>query len=139
MPTQDLSRFHEAQADSYDQALSQLRAGAKTGHWMWWIFPQLKGLGRSQTAQHYAIRDGAEARAYLDDPVLGPRLVRAAEAMLAHPDTPPEDILGGIDAMKLRSSMTLFAAQPGADPVFARVLDTFYDGARCAQTQAALE
>lgn len=123
-----LDRFIEAQRDSYATALSEIEAGQKRSHWMWYIWPQLRGLGHSPMAQHYGIADAAEARAYLAHPTLGPRLVEISRAMLAHRGRAPEDILGGIDALKLRSSATLFAAQPGADPVFGEILETFYDG-----------
>lgn len=123
-----LDRFVEAQRGSYATALSEIRAGQKRSHWMWYIWPQLRGLGHSQMAQHYGIADAAEARAYLAHPTLGPRLVEISRAMLAHRGRAPEDILGGIDALKLRSSATLFAAQPGADPVFGEILEDFYDG-----------
>ncbi|MGR3463875.1 DUF1810 domain-containing protein [Limimaricola sp.] len=124
----NLDRFIDAQKDSYATALSEIAAGRKRSHWMWYIWPQLRGLGRSPMAQQYGIADAEEARAYLAHPVLGPRLVEISRAMLAHRGRAPEDILGGIDALKLRSSATLFAAQPGADPVFAELLDAFYDG-----------
>ncbi|WP_432255126.1 DUF1810 domain-containing protein [Limimaricola sp. AA108-03] len=123
-----LDRFIEAQRDSYATALFEIEAGQKRSHWMWYIWPQLRGLGHSPMAQHYGIADAAEARAYLAHPTLGPRLVEISRAMLAHRGRAPEDILGGIDALKLRSSATLFAAQPGADPVFGEILKTFYDG-----------
>ncbi|MGR3498821.1 MAG: DUF1810 domain-containing protein [Limimaricola soesokkakensis] len=123
-----LDRFVEAQRSSYATALSEIRAGQKRSHWMWYIWPQLRGLGHSQMAQHYGIADAAEARAYLAHPTLGPRLVEISRAMLAHRGRAPEDILGGIDALKLRSSATLFAAQPGADPAFGEILEAFYDG-----------
>ncbi|PSK88294.1 uncharacterized protein (DUF1810 family) [Limimaricola soesokkakensis] len=123
-----LDRFVEAQRDSFATALSEIEAGQKRSHWMWYIWPQLRGLGHSQMAQHYGIADAAEARAYLAHPTLGPRLVEISRAMLAHRGRAPEDILGGIDALKLRSSATLFAAQPGADPVFGEILEAFYDG-----------
>ena len=131
----DLSRFISAQERSYDTALQEIRAGYKSSHWMWYIFPQIKGLGRSGTAQFYAIKDLAEAQAYLSDPVLGPRLIEITEAMLAHKGTPPERILGGIDALKLRSSATLFeVASEETDTPFGTILDVFYDGQRCART-----
>lgn len=123
----DLERFVSAQDGTYERALAELRAGAKTGHWMWWIFPQLP-LGRSETARAYAISDLDEAEAYLAHPLLGPRLERAARAVLAWRGHPPEGVLGAVDALKLRSSMTLFAAVPGAPAVFAEVLGAFYDG-----------
>lgn len=130
-----LDRFVEAQSGGvYDRALAELTRGTKTGHWMWFVFPQIAGLGRSPTAQFYALRDLAEARAYLAHPVLGPRLVGAAEALLAHVGArSAEAMLGGIDAMKLRSSATLFEAA-GGGTVFARLLDSFYAGARDAET-----
>lgn len=126
-----LTRFIEAQRTSYPQALAELRAGAKRSHWMWYVFPQIAGLGKSDVARHYAIRDSAEARAYLNHPVLGKRLVEAAGAVLAHPDVAIERIMGSIDALKLRSSMTLFAAvacDDAAAAPFRSVLTTFYGG-----------
>jgi uncharacterized protein (DUF1810 family) len=132
----DLRRFVDAQAGTYERALAELRAGRKTGHWMWFVFPQIAGLGRSPMAQRYAIGSLDEARAYLAHPVLGPRLREAAAALLAHAGTSPESILGGIDALKLRSSMTLFDRAAPEDDVFARVLAAFYDGER---DQATLE
>ena len=123
-----LGRFAAAQEGSWETALAELRRGRKESHWMWWIFPQLAALGRSGTAKAYGIADLEEARAYLAHPVLGPRLVEAARAMLGNAGQRPEAVLGGIDAMKLRSSMTLFAAVPGADPVFGEVLEAFYGG-----------
>ena len=106
---QDLDRFTSAQASVYDQALAELHHGRKSSHWMWFVFPQIAGLGRSDTARFYAIRDAAEARAYLANPVLGPRLYEATAAVTSATGS-AEAILGGIDAIKLRSSMTLFAA-----------------------------
>lgn len=132
----DLQRFHAAQAGSYDTALSELQEGRKRSHWMWFIFPQLASLGRSGTAKFYGIADLAEARAYLADPVLGPRLIACAEAVLSHPERSADQMLGPVDALKLRSSATLFAAA-GAD-VMKDVLATFYGGERCAVTMAEL-
>ena len=105
---------------------------------MWWIFPQLAELGRSGTAKAYGIADLEEARAYLAHPVLGPRLVEAARAMLGNAGQRPEAVLGGIDAMKLRSCATLFAAVPGTDPVFGEVLEAFYGGQGDLRTLAEL-
>jgi len=133
----DLSRFHEAQAGVIEGAIAELAAGAKLGHWMWFVFPQLRGLGRSATARHFAIAGLDEARAYLADPVLGPRLIRAGEALLAHSGRPAEAILGPVDAMKLRSSATLFR-EAGGGPVFRRLLDAFFDGAPCPLTLQSL-
>jgi uncharacterized protein (DUF1810 family) len=123
----DLQRFADAQQGSYERALEELRAGRKTGHWMWFVFPQIAGLGRSPMAQRYAIGSLDEARAYLAHPVLGARLRESAEALLHHAGTSPERILGGIDALKLRSSMTLFD-RAAEDDQFARVLAAFFAG-----------
>src|SRR3954470_7083528 len=103
----DLSRFVDAQAGGvYEQALAELRAGHKRGHWIWFVFPQIAGLGSSSAARHYAISGLEEARAYLAHPVLGPRLVAAARALLGLPGSDPAAVLGSVDALKLRSSMT---------------------------------
>ena len=130
MDTFDLQRFVDTQdADqTYDSALAELRRGRKRGHWMWFVFPQLAGLGRSQTAQHYAISGPAEARAYLRHPVLGPRLVACARALLDAASTDPVEVLGPVDAQKLQSSMTLFAAAEPDDTVFLDVVDKFFGG-----------
>jgi uncharacterized protein (DUF1810 family) len=136
----DLDRFVAAQEGVIDQALAELRAGAKTSHWMWFVFPQIAGLGHSAMAQRYAIADLAEARAYLTHPLLGPRLIDATEAMLGRAGhRSAETILGGIDAIKLRSSMTLFEAAggDGAAP-FAACLDAFYGGERDPATLARI-
>ena len=133
----DLSRFHQAQAETYETALAELTAGAKVSHWMWFIFPQLRGLGRSATAQYYGISGLDEARAYLADPVLGPRLRACAEALLAHQGAAAEAILGPVDAMKLRSSATLFEAA-GGGAAFAALLDGFHGGRRCTRTLEVL-
>jgi uncharacterized protein (DUF1810 family) len=125
----DLSRFLDAQGNgTYEQALRELRAGRKQGHWIWFVFPQIAGLGRSSTSQFYALSGLEEARAYLAHPVLGPRLVECAQAVLALPGDDAVAVLGPIDAVKLRSSMTLFA-RAGDDPVFSAVLDKYFAGA----------
>lgn len=129
-----LDRFVAAQEGTIEVALSELRRGRKQSHWMWFIFPQLRGLGVSSMSHHYGIEDLDEARRYLAHPVLGPRLVACAEAVLAHGNLPAETILGPIDAGKLRSSATLFATVEGAPPVFQRILDTFFDGHPCRFT-----
>jgi uncharacterized protein (DUF1810 family) len=123
----DLERFVAAQDGVYDGALAEIGAGRKRSHWMWFIFPQLAGLGSSPTAQRYAIAGPAEARAYLEHPVLGPRLRECAEAALRH-DRSAEEIFGYPDDLKLRSSMTLFARAADDPGVFQRVLEHFYDG-----------
>jgi uncharacterized protein (DUF1810 family) len=124
----DLQRFIAAQDGVYADALAELRAGRKRTHWMWFVFPQLAGLGSSATAQRYGIASLDEARAYLDDPVLGPRLRECAAAMLAADGTSATEILGYPDDLKLRSSMTLFARAAGDPAVFQAVLDRYYDG-----------
>jgi uncharacterized protein (DUF1810 family) len=127
-----LERFVEAQRSTYDDALSELSAGDKRGHWIWWIFPQIAGLGRSSTSHHYAIRDAVEARGYLHHPVLGTRLVECTAAMLGGAGRrSAETILGPVDALKFRSSMTLFDAVAGnSDNPFARALAAFCHGER---------
>ncbi|MCU1566292.1 MAG: hypothetical protein JWQ56_1229 [Pseudarthrobacter sp.] len=126
----DLERFVAAQNSGgiYDQALAELQVGNKSGHWMWFVFPQLAGLGHSETSRRYAISSLQEARDYLDHPVLGPRLLECAQVLSAHPDRTAEDIFGGIDARKLCSSMTLFLRAAPGETVFKTVLARFFDG-----------
>ena len=133
-----LHRFVDAQTDTYAQALAELRAGRKTGHWMWFVFPQVAGLGRSPTAQHYAISGLDEARAYLAHPVLGPRLVECAQALLDLPGDDAAAVLGPVDAMKLRSSMTLFAHADPGQPVFRAVLERYFAGQEDEATTSRL-
>jgi uncharacterized protein (DUF1810 family) len=124
----DLQRFIDAQAGVFDDALSELRAGAKRSHWMWFVFPQIAGLGQSPMSRRYAIRSLDEARAYLAHPLLGPRLRESIEAVL--PWAGKRDaatIFGSIDAMKLRSSLTLFAEAAPAEPLFTEALRAFFD------------
>lgn len=134
----DLERFVSAQAKNYADALREITLGHKTSHWMWYVCPQLRSLGRSGTAQFYGIADLEEAQAYMAHPVLGPRLLDISQAMLAHAGTRPEDTLGPVDALKLRSSMTLFEIAAPDQPVFGQVLDAFYAGDRCPLTLAEL-
>jgi uncharacterized protein (DUF1810 family) len=134
----DLADFRAAQDLVWDRVTSELRAGRKTSHWIWYVFPQLASLGRSHLARHYGITDLDEATAYLADPVLRARLEEVAGLLLTHNGTDPEDILGDIDALKVRSSMTLFEAAANAPPVFADVLDDLYQGTRCPMTQAEI-
>jgi uncharacterized protein (DUF1810 family) len=134
----DLDRFVEAQRGTWAAALVELEVGRKTSHWMWFVFPQIAGLGTSAMARRYAIGGLAEARAYLAHPLLGKRLRAATDAMLRHAGTAPEAILGGIDAIKLRSSMTLFEVAADDAAPFARCLDVFYAGERDPQTLARL-
>ena len=134
----NLQRFVDAQGRVYPQVLAELRAGRKTSHWMWFVFPQIAGLGQSEMSRRYAIASGSEARDYLDDPVLGPRLVECSEALLRHQDRSADEILGGIDAVKLRSSMTLFAAVAPEQPVFQQVLERYFDGEPDEETRRRL-
>ena len=122
----------------HDAAVRELRAGRKTGHWIWYEFPQLAGLGRSSMSVRYAISGLDEARAYLSHPVLGPRLVECCEALLVHRGRDAADILGSIDAVKVRSSMTLFHRADPEAPVFRRVLDAFYAGTPDPRTDELL-
>jgi uncharacterized protein (DUF1810 family) len=135
----DLQRFLDAQdaAGTYERALAELEAGRKTSHWIWFVFPQIAGLGQSEMSRRYAIHSLAEARAYAEHPVLGQRLRACAGALLRHRDRSAEEILGGIDALKLRSSMTLFAHAAPAEPIFAAVLDAFCEGVADPETEAA--
>lgn len=135
----NLDRFVTAQKDTYTATLSELRAGWKQGHWMWFIFPQLVGLGYSSTAQFYAIQSIDEAAAYLAHPVIGPRLIECCEALLLHPDRSARDILGSPDDLKLRSCATLFAQVDPAHPVFEQILSTFYPGGPDPKTIELLE
>ena len=125
-----LQRFVDAQdaGSTYDAALRELRRGRKQTHWMWFVFPQVSGLGHSPTAQHYAISGLDEARAYLVHPVLGPRLREAAGVVAQLRESDPVAVLGPIDAMKLRSSMTLFALADPDEQVFRAVLDRYFGG-----------
>jgi uncharacterized protein (DUF1810 family) len=124
----DLDRFVRAQETDYERALSEITAGRKQTHWMWYIFPQLEGLGRSRVSAHYAISGTAEAGAYLAHPVLGPRLVECAEAVLLHKGTAASGIFGYPDDLKLRSSATLFAAVSPPGSVFHQIIDAFFQG-----------
>ena len=134
----DLARFVQAQDGVHEQALRELRDGAKRGHWMWFVFPQVAGLGSSPTAQRYAVSGLDEAHAYLAHPVLGPRLVECAQALLELGERDPVRVLGSVDALKLRSSMTLFEAAAPDERVFGEVLERFYDGERDAATTSRL-
>ena len=126
----DLERFVRAQESggTYQHAVAELRRGRKTSHWMWFVFPQIAGLGRSAMALAYAINNLAEAQAYLAHPVLGPRLVECAELVASHRGLSAEQIFGGIDAIKLRSSMTLFAHAAPDQEVFGQVIEQYFEG-----------
>ncbi len=130
----ELEMFIEAQDTVWNDVLTELKAGQKAGHWMWFVFPQLAELGKSHMAQLYGIEDLTEATAYLANPELNRRLIAVSRLVLAHNNAPADQILGTTDAKKLRSSMTLFATVPGAASEFVQVLEAFYDGEFCPLT-----
>ena len=130
----DLKRFLLAQEGDYDRALSEIRSGRKRSHWMWYIFPQIDGLGFSSTAKHYAIRSQAEAKAYIEHPVLGPRIVECTEAVVSLEGRSATEIFGSPDDLKLRSCATLFASVSPPGSVFDRLLGKYYQGRRDAKT-----
>jgi uncharacterized protein (DUF1810 family) len=134
----DLARFRSAQERTFAQAAVELKSGRKRSHWMWFIVPQLRGLGQSETARFYGVVSSAEAQAYLADPVLGPRLVETSELALAHEGMTAREIFGAPDDLKLRSCATLFASVPDAPPIFQRVLDRFFEGVADERTLALL-
>jgi uncharacterized protein (DUF1810 family) len=135
----DLERFVRAQADIYAQALNELTRGRKHSHWMWFVFPQIAGLGLSEMSRRYAIVSPAEARAYLEHPVLGPRLRACYAATLAVQSRSAHDIFGSPDDLKLRSSATLFAAVSEPRSLFEQVLDKYFDGQPDVETQRLIE
>ena len=136
----DLARFLRAQEEgaTFQRALGELRAGRKRSHWMWFVFPQIAGLGQTPTSRKYAISSLDEARAYLAHPVLGPRLIDAARIVAELERGTAEEIFGGIDAMKLRSSMTLFAYADSANPIFGQVLEGYFGGVADEATERLL-
>ena len=139
----NLERFVTAQdaggpPGTYERALDELRAGFKSSHWMWFVFPQIAGLGHSPTARRYAISSLAEAAAYLEHPVLGPRLRESARILGSLKGRSADQIFGGIDAMKLRSSMTLFQHAEPDEPVFGKILERYFDGVADAATDARI-
>jgi uncharacterized protein (DUF1810 family) len=135
----NLERFIEAQETAYLQALSEIKNGRKTSHWMWFIFPQLKALGSTETALFYGISGIAEATAYLQHPILRKRLIEISEALLAIGRKSAHDIFGKPDDRKLRSCMTLFGKTQNTDPVFGKVLVKYYDGQQDKRTIELLE
>lgn len=139
MNEKSLLRFLDAQNQMYLTALDEIQHARKKSHWMWFIFPQLKGLGRSSTAQFYGLRDLEEAVAYWEHPVLGPHLQEMCTALLALNATNANAIFGTPDDLKLRSCMTLFSKVPQGSPVFQKVLDRFFDGVPDARTLALLQ
>lgn len=138
MDPDEAEMFIEAQDNVWQDVIQELQDGSKTTHWMWFVFPQLAVLGQSNMSQLFGLHDLDEAKDYLEEPTLGPRLVEVSKLVLSHPEKSAQDIFGKVDAQKLRSSMTLFAAVPGADPVFGAVLETFFSGERCPATLAEL-
>jgi uncharacterized protein (DUF1810 family) len=124
----DLNRFVQAQAHDHERALCEIRQGHKRSHWMWYIFPQIAGLGQSAMSQRYSIKSLAEARAYLEHPVLGPRLTQCVEALLTLQDRSADDIFGFPDEKKLRSCATLFAAISESESVFHQLLAKYFNG-----------
>jgi len=134
----DLDRFVNAQQGIYDGVLDELRHGRKTGHWMWFVFPQIAGLGHSGMAQRFAMSGLEEARAYVAHPTLGRRLVESARALTDLDTTDADRVLGPVDAQKLRSSMTLFAHAAPDEPVFREVLDHYFDGTEDDATTSRL-
>jgi uncharacterized protein (DUF1810 family) len=133
-----LARFVDAQRGVIDGVMAELRAGRKTGHWIWFVFPQLAGLGRSEMARHYGIASLAEAQAYLGHPLLGERLLECVRALLAIEGASAVEVLGQVDAMKVRSSMTLFHRAAPAEPLFQAVLARWYGGVPDALTDELL-
>ena len=130
----NLHRFLTAQTPTYDTVLAELRAGRKSSHWIWFIFPQIAGLGFSPTSQHFAIRDRAEAEAYLAHPILGPRLIECSQALLALKTNSASAVFGSPDDLKLKSSATLFAAVSPQQSVFRQLLGKFFEGSDDSKT-----
>jgi uncharacterized protein (DUF1810 family) len=124
----NLARFRDAQAQTFSRVRDELRAGAKRSHWMWFMFPQMRALGRSEIARFYGIGSRAEAQAYIADAVLGPRLIEPCEIVAANAAPSARALFGSPDDLKMRSCATLFGAPPGAAPTFQAVLDRYYDG-----------
>lgn len=133
-----LYRFIDAQQDSYAPALAEIKSGRKRTHWMWYVFPQLRGLGSTEISNHYGIKDLKEAKAYLDHPVLGLRLKQISMELLQLSNTNAQSIFGSPDDLKLRSCMTLFNQVDGADPIFQQVLDRFFNGEKDKKTLTLL-
>jgi uncharacterized protein (DUF1810 family) len=134
-----LNRFLQAQQNDYGSALAEIRAGRKTAHWMWFIFPQFRGLGFSATSQHFAIKSLEEAESYLAHPILGPRLLECCEALMEIEGRTAQQIFGSPDDVKLKSCATLFARASAPDSVFERLLEKYFDGQSDAKTLELLE
>ena len=130
MDKYNLSRFLEAQMVTYEGAMLELARGSKKSHWIWYIFPQIEGLGRSDTAKLYSIKSLEEGRAYLEHPVLGPRLVEACEILLSLQDCSMDEVMGFPDDLKLLSAMTLFEALSDSNSIFTKMIEFYYEGRR---------
>lgn len=135
----ELKRFLDAQENDFETALAEIRNGRKQSHWMWYIFPQIAGLGFSSTSKFYAVKDRAEAESYLAHPVLGNRLVEISSALLEIEGKTANQIFGSPDDLKLKSSMTLFAVLDDTNPVFQKVLDKYFDGAKDRRTLGLID
>lgn len=135
----DLDRFRKAQEMDYETALAEIRAGHKRSHWIWYIFPQIAGLGMSSTSEYYAIASMEEAKAYMEDPCLRKRLVEISEALIGLESNDPVEVMGYPDVLKLRSSMTLFAEAAPEEKVFQAVLDKYFEGRKDERTLQILE
>jgi uncharacterized protein (DUF1810 family) len=134
----NLERFIDAQNNlPFEKALAELRNGKKEGHWIWFIFPQMVGLGSSEQARHFGISSMSEAKVYLDHPVLGQRLLEVTETLLTHQDKSAIEMVGEIDAMKIRSSLTLFL-RASENPIFRRALESFFENDECQPTISIL-
>jgi len=134
LKTNNLQRFTDAQKNDYDIALAEIKNGRKRSHWMWYIFPQMQGLGFSETSKYYAIKNMEEAVAYSKHPILGVRLIQICQVLLQLAEKNATNIFGYPDDVKLKSSMTLFASLPNADPVFQAVLNKFFNGKKDEKT-----
>lgn len=134
MEASNLDRFTEAQENTYQKALREIRQGSKQSHWMWFIFPQIRGLGFSETSRFYALKNISEAMAYLEHPVLGQRLLEISEALLSLENMSASEIFGSADDLKLKSCMTLFSTLENTSPVFSRVLEKYFNGAMDRRT-----
>jgi uncharacterized protein (DUF1810 family) len=139
MTMADLQRFKDAQSNDYEQALQEVKSGRKRTHWMWYIFPQIHGLGMTPISDYYSIRSLREAKDYLKDPVLGARLVEISKALLELNTSDPHAVFGSPDDLKLRSCMTLFERADPQNPVFGDVLDKYYRGERDQRTLEILD
>ena len=140
MPNQpNLTRFVEAQKGICESALAEIKSGRKAGHWMWYIFPQIKGLGYSETSRHFAITDMVEATQYLNHPILGPRLLQISNELLSLKTNDSVKVFGSIDSVKLKSSMTLFSLLEDTHPIFQKVLDKFFNGQKDVNTIALVK